>query len=331
MRSIVDKSFVMLASTLFASALLLTSCTTDPTYSELGVDVRTFDLPPLDPSEGHYELWFSYPDDPVSGKPTAVQHGDALYVSFGKFVVDQDGTVRGLDGGSPSFTIPEGYNPSLLNDAILTIEAPNDSDDTPSGRFLSGNFAGTSEQGEAVLKTNGNDAFGNAFDTLNLSGVYRLISLSTTATNDDVQGIWFVDLIGRATLKLPDMPTSRDNPNWAYESWLVRTVGGTTEYISLGKFGQADTLDVDGAGPNAGSDPILLSAPGEDFVQGDIRLLNDGTYDVIVSLQPTGIVLNRPFYPLLQGPPIPKDLDPMETQPMTLAPGLPAIEITVDR
>lgn len=331
MRSIFGKSFVILASAVIFSSLLLTSCTTDPTYTELGVDVRTFDLPPLDPSEGHYQLWFSYPDDPVSGKSAAVQHGDALYVSFGTFVVDEDGTVRGLDGGSPSFAIPAGYNPSLLSDALLTVEAPDDNDDEPSMRFLSGNFSGTSEQGVAVLGTDGDDAFGNAFDTLNLSGIYRLISLTTTTTDDDAQGIWFVDLIGLPTLKLPDMPTSRENPDWIYESWLVHTVAGTTEYISLGQFGKADSLDQDGAGPNAGSDPLLLSAPGEDFVQGDVRVLNDGTYDVIVALQPTGISLTHPFYALLGGPPIPKDLDPFETQPMTIAPGLPAIEITVNR
>lgn len=312
-------------------SFLLTSCTTDPTFDERSVEVRTFDLPPLDPSEGHYELWFSYPDDPVGGKRLAVQHGDALYVSMGKFTVDADGTVRGIGGGAPSFVVPSGYNPGLLADAILTVENPGDDDDVPSGRFLAGTFTGTESLGEAILTMGGFDAFGAAFDSTNLSGTYRLMTPSTAATDDENEGLWFVDLIGRASLGLRNHPINTENEGWTYESWLVRDVGGNLEYISLGTFDKADSLDANGAGPNAGPDPVPFEAPGEDFVQGTVRVLNDGTYNVLISLQPKELSMVRPFRPLLMGPPIPNGHDPIDAVQMTIAPGLPAVEITVDR
>ena len=320
-------SFLLVVSVFFS--LLLSSCTTDPVFNEVGVEVRAVDLPPLDPAEGHYQLWFSYPDDPVSGKRLAVEHSEALYVSFGTFVVDEDGTVRGVDGGTPLFTIPAGYNPSLLADAILTVERPGDDDDIPSVRFLSGAFTGTEEQGIAVLTLSGNDAFGRAFDTI--SGAYRLITLSTESTDDDNQGIWFIDLIGLPTLELKAQPVNRENKNWTYESWLIRTVDDEEEYISLGTFNRADTVDANEAGPNAGPDLILRTAPGEDFVQGTTRILDDGTYNVMITLQPIGITLDRPYYPLLKGPAIPKDIAPLSVIQMTDPQLLPAVEITVDR
>ena len=311
-------------------SLFLTSCTTDPVFEERGVDVNAFDLPSLDPSEGHYELWFSYPDDPVSGKRNAVQHGDALFVSMGKFVIDGDGTMKGLDGGAASFTIPAGFNPGLLLDALVTVESPADVDDDPSDRYLAGVFTGNEREGFASLRMSGDDAFGNAFDTTYLRAVYRLQTPSSVATDDEAQGIWFIDLISRPSIGLRPQPLNLESQGWVYQSWLTQDNGGTVQYISLGTFSDSAALDVNGAGPNGGTEPVSLSTPGEDFVQGTIRTLNDGTYGVIISLQPMELQLHRPFYPLLTST-IPSGLDPAEAEQMVIAHGVPTVEIKVDR
>ena len=311
-------------------SLLLTSCTTDPEFEELGVTVNAYELPPLDASEGHYELWFSYPDDPVSGKRNAIQHGDASFVSLGKFVVGEDGTMTGLDGDAPSFVIPTGYNPNLLIDAVLTVESSRNSE-APTSRFLAGVFTGTEARGTAVLTMKGFDAFGAGFDTANLSGTYQLMTQSTAATDDEAQGIWFINLIGQPSLKLRRHPINTENEGWTYESWLTRDQGGTIEYISLGEFDNPDSLDNNGAGPNGGPDPILIETPGEDFVQGTIRLLNDGTYGILIALQPKELDLDHPFQVLLEDQTIPDTFVPADTRPLNIAQGVPAIEIIVDR
>ena len=332
MKSKLYAPVVLFGALSLLTSLLFTSCTTDPVFEEIGVSVNAFDFPTLDPSQGHYELWFSYPEDIVSGKRNAVQHGDALFVSMGKFMIDSDGTMKGLDRGAASFTIPAGFNPGLLIDAIVTVESSADTDDDPSGRFLAGAFTGTEREGFASLKMSGSDAFGQAFDTVtaNLKAVYRLRTPSSSATDDETQGIWFIDLNGKPSIGLKAQPINLENENWTYESWVTKEHGGSIEYISLGTFDRIDTLDANGAGPNGGPEPVLLRTPGEDFVQGTIRILNDGTYRVIISLQPINLGLNRPFYPLLESD-IPLSFDPTQEEQMAVAHRLPTVEIKVDR
>lgn len=312
-----------------AALLFFSGCTTDPVAEEHTVLVTTSDLPPLDAAEGHYELWFSYPND--GGKVSAAAHGDAEFVSLGTFVVAADGSLKGLDGGIPTFTIPEGYNAHLLIDAILTLEPPGDTDDDPEGRLLGGNFAGTTSLGVATLTLGGADAFGRAFDSVNLTGSARLVTPSTSSSSDEAQGVWFLGSGMGASLGLRPHPINVDNDAWTYEAWLTRTQSGTTEYISLGTFDDPAAKDKNGAGPNAGPDPVAWTVPGEDFVSGTLRTLNDGTYGLLVALQPVEMTMGRPFLPLLELDPILLG-SPTEIQmALAIAVGKPTVEIEVER
>lgn len=314
----------------FPLALLCFSgCTTDPVAEERSVLVTTSDLPPLDPAEGHYELWFSYPNE--GGKVSAAAHGDAEFVSLGTFVVAEDGTLKGLDGGIPAFAIPEGYNAHLLIDAILTVEPPGDTDDDPEGRLLGGNFTGTTSLGVATLTLGGADAFGRAFDSVNLTGSARLATPSTASSSDEAQGVWFLGSGMGASLGLRPHPINIDNDAWTYEAWLTRTQSGATEYISLGTFDDPAAKDANGAGPNAGPDPVAWMVPGEDFVSGTLRTLNDGTYGVVVALQPLETTMQRPFFPLLKLDLIPLGSATDIQMALSIAVGKPTVEIEVER
>lgn len=315
---------------LLPSLLFLDSCTNDPIYSETSVEVSALGLPALKASEGYYELWFSYPDD-ASDKAARVAHGDAEYVSMGTFLVDDEGVVTGRDGGAATFSVPEGYNSNLLIDAILTVEPVGGSGGDPGGRLLSGEFGGNSSQGIATLKISGSDAFNAGFDSVHLEGSCQLFTPTTFTASDDVQGIWFLDATLQPSLTLRSQPVNLDNPGWTYESWLVRQSGEGPEYISLGTFNNVSALDSDGAGPGAGSDPLEYSAPGQDFVTGNVRTLNDGTYGVLVSLQPEALNLQRPFQSLLELPLI--ETSAQRNVPMELERALQemSVEIVVNR
>ena len=308
---------------------LFTGCVSDPAFDEQSVTVIGRDLPPLAAEEGTYELWFSYPDDPTAGKAAAVAHGDAEYVSMGRFTVDADGTMRGSDGATAELTIPSGYYPSLLIDALLTLEAPGDTDAEPGARLLSGVFTGDDDHGMTTLRMSGSDAFGTAFDTADRGGSFRLTTPTTTRSDDEAMGVWFE--FGEFEQSLTTLPASTGNDAWIYAAWLVRDSGGMATTLPLGSFLDPDSLDDNAAGPGAGPDPLGLVVPGEDFVSGVLRTLNDGTYRVVVSLQPIGFLTARPFLPLFVPAPIPAGHAP--GIPIAIEPPAvePKVEIHVER
>ena len=91
-------------------------------------------------------------------------------------------------------------------------------------------------------------------------------------------------------------------------SWSEVTVTATgprqvrfTLDTPLGGFLQRDLPDDNGAGPGAGPNVSkAYQAPGEDFVSGTQRQLNDGTYGVVISAEPTTVALSRPLLTVLQ-------------------------------
>jgi hypothetical protein len=250
---------------------------------------------------------------------------------MGSFVVDEDGAITAPDGGPASFQVPEGYNPNLLEDALLTVEAPGSDGDAPGPRLLSASFTGNDQTGYATLTLNGPDAFGSAFDTVNLSGTIRLLTPSTLESDDEEMGIWFVDGVGFPSLALPDLPVTDDNVGWIYEAWLFDSTDGQPHYTSLGQFRKPGLKDLNGAGPNAGPEDVSLSAPGEDFVTGETRILNDGSYGVLVSLQPETPRMESPFHSLLVLHQIPEGTTAFSAVGLSIAPGQPVVSVEVDR
>jgi hypothetical protein len=321
---------------LIVLGLAAAGCTNDPIYDTRSVQVSASNIPQLD-GDAYYELWFSYPADAASIKGPRPDHSDDAYFSVGRFKVDGTDLV-GVNGGSPIFTIPPGHNPNLLIDAILTVQSGSAVDTTPGPRMLAGIFAGSASQGRDTLVANGDEALGSKI--LASDSGRMVLDAPTGAATDGAHGIWFVELGfdsgGVATpipgLTLSPMPLVDDNADWRYQAWLVHTTSGGTEYIPLGGFTQRDKPDANGAGPGAGPNTAnAYSAPGEDFVSGTPRTLNDGTYGVVISAEPTTVALGRPLLPLLRRDLIEAGTPARQVLLLTRPAAAPRLEVIVDR
>jgi hypothetical protein len=304
-----------------------------PTAPAAAVQVTATGLPHID-GDAHYDLWFSY----AAGKRSAAAkpaHGDEAYVRIGSFRIDASGAMVGLDGNAPAFTIPDGINPQLLIDALVTVQQDGAAADEPGARLLAGSFVGTSSQGTAQLSLEGDDAFGDGLAEI-ADGHGLLDTPTSEDTTDFAQGVWLalVEPGGmHAGATLPKLPSVDENPDWHYTFWLTHRTGTKTEYIPLGSFLDPDTADGDGAGSGAGSQlDAAYKFAGDDFVAaGSTRMLNDGTYGVVVSLDPSTIPLQSPLLPLLRQDSIPATLhrlDPFSLAPLT---GRPDVKVTVAR
>ena len=280
--------------------LLIPGCTSDEPFPSLDVAVTGNRLPRLSPFEGQYVLWFSYPDDPTSEKGSLTQHSSAQYVPVGSFVVDASGTLTTVEGGALDFTLPDGYNPQLIFDAIVTVELPGEIPAEPSARLLSGPVRGDAGQGRADLTVGGADAFADGFaDVVSLETAnFALLTPSTPGIDDENRGVWFLSGTSAEGLPLPKLPVSHDNPDWVYAAWVTSNTGGVR--VPIGRFTNPDSSDSDAAGPWSGPTPDPLQLPGSDFVQGTVLALNSGEHGLVVSLQPKDFPVDTPFYELFR-------------------------------
>lgn len=217
--------------------LALVSCDNDdddnpPSNPTPNASMITMDIDNLEPlaDNERYEGWLI-----VDGNP----------VSTGLFEVDEN--------GNPSETTFE-VNESNLENAtayVLSIEPFPDSDPAPSDiKILGGAFSGNT----AAVSVNHPAALNASFD--GASGTYILATPTTTTTNDELSGVWFLDGSDMsAGLDLPELPA-----NWAYEGWAV--INGTP--VSTGTFTSVSGMDM--AAPFSGSDGSGPAFPGEDFI-----------------------------------------------------------------
>lgn len=143
----------------------------------------------------------------------------------------------------------------LLNEAemfYITIEPFDDQDPGPSKwRVLQAAFSGATGLAN-------NSPFSSDLPDL-AEGKYILATPTTTATNDEFSGIWFVEWTNNTAqqgLSLPVLDT-----NWIYEGW-VETDGLT---LSTGQFSDGTGSDLRDR-YNSGERPPF-PFPGEDFVQ----------------------------------------------------------------
>jgi hypothetical protein len=182
-----------------------------------------------------YEGWII-----VSGSPKTT----------GKFSVNSNGMLS-----QTSFSV----NASDLSNAtkfVLTIEPEPDPSPNPSGvKIIAGTFSGNT----ANLTIGDSSAIANDF--MSSTGTYILATPTNGTGNNELSGVWFVDLAGgpHQGLDLPLLP-----PQWKYEGWVV--VPGHSA-LSTGKF--TDPNAPDEAAPYSGSmsgppfpgEDLLMNAP----------------------------------------------------------------------
>ena len=180
----------------------------------------------------HYENWAL-----IDGTP----------ISAGKFNIE-DGAIVDIDGGAiESFPVPDLDTASTI---IVTIEPAGDTDAVPSDtKFVAGDVV----DGSAELSIAHPAALGTDFaDAL---GTVLLATPTNGDDNDELSGIWFIELPGpTASLQLPVLPAG-----WNYEGWAV--IDGVP--VTTGTF--LDATAPDDAAPFSGPEdgPPF---PGEDFL-----------------------------------------------------------------
>ncbi len=167
-------------------------------------------------------------------------------VSTGTFTVDANGTPS-----KTSFMIAES-NLSSATDFVLSIEPMPDNDPAPSAiKILGGSFSGNS----ASISVAHGAALGNDFS--NIAGKFILATPTTATMDDELSGLWFLDLTSGSpmtSLDLPMLPAG-----WKYEGWAV--ISGTP--VTSGTFSMVDDYDDDDPySGSAGGPPF----PGEDYV-----------------------------------------------------------------
>ncbi|MTI32157.1 anti-sigma factor [Xanthovirga aplysinae] len=228
------------------------------------LSLNLMNLPTLSSNE-QYEGWVIVKGSPISTGTFTVGENGALSTSA--FMVDPDQLMQATD-------------------FVLTIEPIPDNDPAPSSiKILGGSFSGN----DANVNIAHAAALGADFSKT--TGKYILATPTTTTTEDELSGVWFLDLSGGAPtkgLELPSLPS-----NWLYEGWAV--IDGTP--VSTGTFSAADMID-NGA-PYSGSDASGPAFPGEDFVTAapsDLSFPTDlSGATIVISIEPSPDNSTQPF------------------------------------
>lgn len=141
----------------------------------------------------------------------------------------------------------------VANTFVLTIEPHPDPDSSPaSTHVLAGNFEGSS----ANLSIDHGAALGTDFSSS--TGVYILATPTTSTMDDELSGIWFLNLSSGSPgvgLNLPVLPSG-----WVYEGWTV--IDGKP--VTSGKF--IEVADIDFDDPYSSNENPGPPFPGEDYV-----------------------------------------------------------------
>lgn len=226
------KQFILF---LFVTVIIFTACKKDkdnmnqPADGMLSLNINYL----MESAMGEqYEGWII-----VNGTP----------VSTGTFTVNASGNLS-----KTSFTV-DADDLAIATDFVLSIEPMPDNDPNPSAiKIIGGVFSG---QTASVSAAHG-AALGNDFS--NVSGKYIFATPTTTATDDELSGIWFLDLSSGSPmtgLNLPVLPSG-----WKYEGWAV--INGMP--VTTGTFTMANAADQ--SAPFSGSDAAGPPFPGEDYI-----------------------------------------------------------------
>lgn len=226
------KRITFSAFIVYAIAIFFISC--EDNKKEMSDGMLTLNIEGLMElgSDEQYEGWVI-----VNGTP----------VSTGTFTVDASSKLS-----QSSFMLTK-TDIDAASDFVLSIEPIPDSDPAPSAiKILGGAFSGTSARISAAHGA----ALGNDFSSV--TGNFILATPTTTTTEDELSGIWFLEITASGPavgLSLPELPDG-----WLYEGWSV--INGMP--VSSGTFSKVDMED--NSAPYSGSDASGPPFPGEDFV-----------------------------------------------------------------
>lgn len=171
---------------------------------------------------------------------------DGAPVSTGTFTVDDKGKMSSKHKELDDETIDKATS------FVLTVEPMPDNDPKPSMiKLLAGDFSGN----KARLDVGHGMALTHDFE--DAAGKYVLATPTTASMEDELSGIWFLDLMSGSPMEGLNLPMLPEG--WIYEGWTV--IDGKP--VSTGRFMMANEADdmAPFSGPMQGP-PF----PGEDFV-----------------------------------------------------------------
>ncbi len=204
---------------------------------------------------------------------------DGSPVSTGRFTLDADGTQLFHTGSLVDDT-------SVATAIVLTIEPAEGDDPAPADAHV---LAGDLVDGESQLTVGHPAALGNDFSEA--GGQFVLATPTTSVEDDELSGVWFIDIVdGAATqgLDLPELPAG-----WVYEGWAVLE----GQPVSTGRF--VDPGAADDFNGFSGTDATGPNYPGEDFIQDAPEGLEFPTdltgTTVVVSIEPQDDDSPAPF------------------------------------
>ncbi|MCF8368699.1 MAG: anti-sigma factor [Bacteroidales bacterium] len=221
---------------LLVPVMIFTACTKDenddmntPTSGELKLNLTNL---MASASDEQYEGWII-----VNGTPK----------STGTFTVDASGML------SKTTFMVNATDLSAATDFVLSIEPSPDNDPAPSAiKIIGGSFSGSNASVSAAHGA----ALGNDFSSI--SGKFIFATPTTSTMDDELSGIWFLDLSSGSPMTGLDLPVLP--AGWKYEGWTV--INGTP--VTSGTFSMVDAAD--DAAPYSGSDAGGPPFPGEDYV-----------------------------------------------------------------
>ena len=171
---------------------------------------------------------------------------DGLPVTTGRFNIDADGNAVAEDGDGHVFQVAAEVDPTAV---VITIEPAIDPDPAPADTHV---LAGDIVDGIAELTISHPAALGTDFT--GASGRYILGTPTDGDGNNELSGVWFIDLPLAPGLDLPQLPAG-----WVYEGWAV--IDGVP--VTTGRFTDAAAADdFDGFSGDQGGPAF----PGEDFI-----------------------------------------------------------------
>lgn len=282
---------------------ILNSCGEDTVTPKTANEFSVQNLKPLNTAvDGMYEAWVSI--------ETNGDHEDANLRTIGKFNVSSKGSLIDKNGNSFQISLSHVPDVTKISDAIVTIEPPEDENDTiPSESRLMGGIK-VSQNGTLTfnLSMNYSEVLGTKADQIdNAPEANYVLSAPTTGdTNQYKRGAWFSSNISGtiAGLQLPVIP---DTLGWWYQAWIVdSTASGNLQFYNMGRFTNANGPDDFDPGCN---DTIAApwNLPGQDWIKPNcpsssyppITDLTIGKYKILVTLEPRseqGTALQAPFF-----------------------------------
>ena len=203
-------------------------------------------------------------------------------ISTGRFTIEEIDGERTYHAGSEATD----EDLAVATDFVLSIEPAVDDDPAPA---LAKPLGGPIVDGVAELSVAHPAALGNDFATA--AGQFILASPTTEDTNDDLSGVWFLEVTNDgpvAGLELPELPAG-----WVYEGWAV--IDG--QPVSTGRF--VDPTAADDFSGFSGADADAPPFPGEDFIQNAPAGLEFPTNlegsTIVISIEPETDDSEAPF------------------------------------